>query len=208
MPETPGKVEEKRAYLERFLRENAAQLTGILRAYVVRMQPAPPAVVQSMAEEVFQDAVLETLQHAERFNPTMQPRAWFLAIATNVLRRKQSGKARRARFEVLTSDLSSSATASTNEADLFDQLAPRLSPGPEQEFEIREQVHELLALVSASDADILCQALLYDLDTSALARYLGVSEGAARVRLHRAQRRLRAAWQKREENEKRGKKHA
>lgn len=96
MPETPGEVDEKRAYLEHFLRENAAQLTGILRAYVVRMQPAPPAVVQSMAEEVFQDAVLETLQHAERFNPTMQPRAWFLAIATNVLRRKQSSKARRA----------------------------------------------------------------------------------------------------------------
>jgi RNA polymerase sigma-70 factor (ECF subfamily) len=208
MPETPGEADERRAYLELFLRENAAQLTGILRAYVVRVQPAPPAVVQSMAEEVFQDAVLETLQHADRFNPTMQPRAWFLAIATNVLRRKQSSKVRRARFEVLTSDLSSSTAASTNEAELFDQLAPRLFPGPEQEFEMREQVHELLALVSTSDADILCQALLYGLDTAALARHLGVSEGAARVRLHRAQHRLRAAWKKREEHTKGGQKHA
>src|SRR6185312_13916706 len=58
------------------------------------------------------------------------------------------------------------------------------------------------ALVSTSDADILCQALLYGLDTAALARHLGVSEGAARVRLHRAQHRLRAAWKKREEHTK------
>lgn len=208
MSEMPGDAGAKRAHLQQFFQDNAAQLTGIIRSYVVRMAPAPPEVVQNMAAEVFQDAVVEALRYAERFNPDMQPRAWFLAIATNVLRRKRSRSARRYRFEVLTSDLALMGASATSEADLLDHLAPRLSPGPEQELEMREQVNELLSLVSTADAEVLCLALLYDLDSSALAHRLGVSVGAARVRLHRAQRRLRAAWQKRDEAGKRGKKHA
>lgn len=208
MPEIPGEVGAKRAYLQRFLQENADQLTGILRAYIVRMGPASPEFVQAFAAETFQDAVLEALLHAERFDVSMQLRAWFLGIATNVLKRKRVGAARRYHFEVLTSELASTRATATCESDLFDQLAPRFAPNPEQELESREQVHELLALVSPADAEVLTLALLHDLDSSTLARHLGISVGTARVRLHRAQRRLRSAWQRRENDEKRGYKHA
>jgi RNA polymerase sigma-70 factor (ECF subfamily) len=160
-----------------------------------------------MAADVFQDAVVEALRFVERLDLSMQPRAWFLAIATNVLKRKRAVSARRYRFEVLTSDLTTFEHASS-ESELFDRMAPRLEPGPEQELEMREQVRELLALVSAADAEVLCLALLYDLDSAALAQRLGVSVGAARVRLHRAQRRLRAAWARQEAAGKRGKRHA
>lgn len=207
MPEIRGDAEAKRACLQSFFQENAAQLTGILCAYIVRMGPASPEFVQALAAETFQDAVLEALLHAERFDASMQPRAWFLGIATNVLKRKRAGAARRYRFEVLTSELASTRAASC-ESDLLDQLVPRFTPNPEQELESREQVYELLALVSAADAEVLTLALLYDLDSSALARYLGISVSAARVRLHRAQRRLRAAWQRRENDGKRGYQHA
>ena len=71
-------------------------------------------------------------------------------------------------------------------------------PGPEQTFESREQVQEMLALVSPDDAEVLRLALLHELDSQGLADYLGVSVGTARVRLHRALRRLRKAWKQRE----------
>jgi RNA polymerase sigma-70 factor (ECF subfamily) len=207
MQELPEELRAKRAYLQTFFQENATQLIGIIRSYVVRMRPGPPDVVQNLATEVFQEAVVEALRYAGRLDPTLQPRAWFLAIATNVLRRTQSVSARRYRFEIPVSDLTLFNRVAS-EADLFDQVAPRFAPGPEQDLEMREQVHELLTLVSAADAEVLCLALLYDLDSTALANRLRVSVGAARVRLHRAQRRLRAAWAKQEAAEKRGKRHA
>lgn len=207
MSEQAEELEAKRASLQRFLQGNAVQLTGIIRSYVVRLGPAPPEAVQSLAAEVFQDTVVEALRCAERLDPAMQPRAWFLAIATNVLRRKRSGSARRYRFEVPISDLTSQSQAAS-EAELFDQLTPRFAPGPEQELEMREHVRELLGLVSAADAEILCLALLYDLDSAALAERLSVSIGTARVRLHRAQNRLRAAWSRWEAAQKQGAKHA
>ncbi|MBX3061605.1 MAG: hypothetical protein KF726_01440 [Anaerolineae bacterium] len=48
-----------------------------------------------------------------------------------------------------------------------------------------------MALVSVEDARLLKLAVLHDLDGDELAQELGITAGAARVRLHRALRRLR-----------------
>jgi DNA-directed RNA polymerase specialized sigma24 family protein len=66
--------------------------------------------------------------------------------------------------------------------------------GPEKTLESREQVEEMLALVSPDDARVLSLTILHDLDAKHVAGHLGISLGATRVRLHRALRRLRLAW--------------
>ena len=189
--------------LHRFLQENSARLTGIISSYVARMGLARGENIHQLAAEVFQDAALELLAHADRLDPERQPHAWFLRIAANILKRKRASFARRYRFEVLVSDLAD-RTQADDAYDVLDRLMAERVPGPEQMLAAREHVQELLALVSARDAEILRLALLRDLDAEHIADLLGVKPGAVRVRLHRALRRLRVAWKKHEEREQGG----
>lgn len=196
MPEEPV---DRHLFLRSFLQEHATQLQGIIRAYVLRGGVAYGDAVAAVVHDVFQDAVLEALAHADRLDPSTQPRAWFLSIAINVIKRKKVTQAKRYQREVLVSDLFTDSET-TQESDIFEQIAHIVTPGPEQEVEAREQEQELLALVSSSDARVLRLAVVNGVSTELLARELGVRPVAARVRLHRALQRLRIAWQEREKN--------
>jgi RNA polymerase sigma factor (sigma-70 family) len=190
-------------YMQCFLQEHTISLKKILCTYVLRMGLARGEDVRLVADEAFQEAVLVALAHGRRFMLMGQPRSWFLAVATNMLKRKRASFARRYRFEVLVSDLFAN-TSALSEAEVLEQIAVSNVPGPEQSFESREQVRELLAMVSQEDSMVLTLALLHDLDTQSLARELGISDGAARVRLHRALKRLRKAWNEQEASKKDG----
>jgi RNA polymerase sigma-70 factor (ECF subfamily) len=62
---------------------------------------------------------------------------------------------------------------------------------PNFDLETNEQVNLMLAGVAESDRQVLRMAILHELNGDSLARELGVTPGAARVRLHRALNRLR-----------------
>lgn len=203
MPEEPIDDIAIKEYMQRFLQEHTSALKKILCTYVLRMSLARGENVRLVADEAFQDAVLVAMAQGERFARMEQPRSWFLAVAANILKRKRASFARRYRFEVLVSDLSASSSA-LSEAEVLEQIADTSAPGPEQSFETREQVRELLAMVSPEDSLVLTLALLHELDTQSLARELGISAGAARVRLHRALKRLRKAWNEQEARRKDG----
>jgi RNA polymerase sigma-70 factor (ECF subfamily) len=178
--------------------EHTVSLKKILCTYVLRMGLARGENVRLVADEAFQDAALEVVAHGVRFMHMAQPRSWFLVVATNILKRRRASFAKRYRFEVLVSDLAA-GSSQFSEADILERISIANAPGPEQIFESREQAREMLALVSPEDAQVLRLALLHDLNTEALARELDISAGAARVRLHRALKRLRTAWFQRNE---------
>jgi RNA polymerase sigma factor (sigma-70 family) len=203
--EGPTEHTQARIALQRFLQENSASLQSILCGYVVKMGLATGKDVELVAAEVFQDAVLETLAHAERFNPEMQARPWFLAIAANILKRHRNDFLKRYRFEVLTSDLTRQS-AWESEENILDQMMgiSSNSDGPEQEFLANEGLRELLALVTTEDAQMLYMALIQGWDARALGQLMGVTPGTARVRVHRALNRLRVAWQQSQQRKERG----
>jgi RNA polymerase sigma factor (sigma-70 family) len=186
----------KKQQLIMFLTENTAPLLGTLRSYVQRMGLAGGAEVPAVALEVLQEAVVEALNHADRFNSTGQPMAWMLGISVNVIKRKKAELAKRAQRETSIAMLSKQPEESLSEGELFDQVASYTLAGPEQDIEANEQASSLLALVSLEDQRILRLAFLYDCEREALAEQLGITPVAARVRLHRALSRLRIAWRK------------
>ncbi|HTK09228.1 MAG TPA: sigma-70 family RNA polymerase sigma factor [Ktedonobacteraceae bacterium] len=200
-----GDRSQARTYLQQFLQENAASLQNILCGYVASMKLASGTNIEVLAAEVFQDAVIETLAHSDRFNPAMQPRAWFLAIAANILKRHRVKLAKRYRFEVLVGDLASKSK-SGNEQDMLDRLMSYTgsAPGPERALLAREGVREILSLVSAEDAHLLNLTLVQGWNAEMLAQMMGVTTGTARVRVHRALTRLRVAWQKAEARKEQG----
>jgi RNA polymerase sigma factor (sigma-70 family) len=194
--EAPGLVvhaggENTPRNLRQFLQENTPLLLGIIRSYVARTGLARGEAVQSVTVEILQDTMIEALAHADRLNAATQPRAWFLAIAANILKRKRAEAAKQQQREVLVSDIAARQDV-IDEGDFFDLITSRVQP--EQQIEMDEQVAEMLSLVSPDEQEVLRLAFLRDLDTNMLAQALHISPGAARVRLHRALNKLRMAW--------------
>ena len=181
-------------------RENEA-LFSTLRYYVVRAGLADGRDAAPAATELLGEVVVQALEHADRFRPSGQPMAWLLGIAANLIKRKQAGRATRNRREPLVRDLYPRAQAATSEDELFDRLAALDVSDLAQDLEANEEVSAILAHVSEDDQRVLRLAVLHDLNGEELAQALGVTPGAARVRLHRALNRLRGAWQAQEGRE-------
>ena len=184
--------------------DNVASLLGIIRSYVMRMGLARGEEVSTVALEVLQEVVLEALDHADRFNPAGQPMAWLLGIAINVIKRKKYERIKRSQRELSMSDLSLMQEEGLSESDLFDQLATNTFAEPDQEIAANEQAELLLSLVSPEDQHILMLAFLQGFDRESPGSEARYFPGAARVRLHRALKRLRLAWSEQHLNDQKG----
>ncbi len=182
-----------RTRLRQFIEDETPVLTRTLGFYLSR------AGLTVSASELLSEVVVEALKHEDRFNPARQPRAWLLGIAANLIRRKQTEIARLNRREPLARDLYPGDEPSDDE--VFDWLASFGEVEALEALETNEAVRILLAGASPEDAHILRLAILSGLDGEALARELGVTPGAARVRLHRALNRLRRTAQAEKDRE-------
>ncbi len=196
----PATSDSKRQLLE-FLQNSAAALLGTLRSYVHRMGLASGEAVHAAALEVLQETVIEALAHADRFTPTRQPMAWLLGIALNIIKRKKVELAKRHHREL---QLSTLYPESMSESDLLDEITSTTLASPEITIEANEQANALLSLVSTDDQEVLRLAFLEDFERDALAQRLGTTPGTARMRLHRALSRLRAAWREQQMTRQKG----
>ncbi len=203
---TPSTESNKERIVE-FLANNAAALLGTLRSYVQRMGVARGEEAASTAVEVLQEVVVEALDHADRFNPTGQPMAWLLGIAINIIKRKKVERAKRSRRELFIHELSIDQQEPLSDDELLDQIPACTTAGPEQDIAANEQAALLLSLVSHEDQQLLQLAFLYGFEREALAEKLGITPAAARVRLHRALKRLRLAWREQNMNNQEGESH-
>lgn len=190
---------DSKEVLYAFLRDHTIELLGTIRLYAVRLDVARGEAARLASHEILQEVAVEALNHAERFDPQRQPMAWLLGIAVNIIRRKQTRAARQQRREVSLSQLGSSLWRAAAEHgrpdddDLLATLAPSIA-GPEDNIEAAEQADELLALVAPEDREVLRIAFVEGAERAMLAERLGITPGAASMRLHRALNRLRLAW--------------
>ena len=186
--------EATRALLHEFFAAESEVLLGTLRLYVVRAGLAAGQGVEAAAAELLGEVSVQALASAGRFRAGARPMPWILGIAANLIKRQQVERAKRAAREPLVGDLAGSAGDGLSEAELFDRLAAIAAGDAGSGLEVDEAVDEILGRVAADDARVIRLAVVHDLNGEELARALGVTPGAARVRLHRALGRLRAAW--------------
>jgi RNA polymerase sigma factor (sigma-70 family) len=150
--------------------------------------------VPDVALDVFQEVAVEALDHMDRFRLDGQPMAWLLGIAVNVIKRKKVAMAKQYQREVPFGRLALMLQEPCSEDELVDLIAPFTLADPDQDVEANEQASLILSLVSREDQQVLRLAILHDFEREVLARELGITPVAARVRLHRALSRLRLAW--------------
>lgn len=126
------------------------------------------------AEDLLQTAVLQALRRADSLQDEERVVAWIYRILRNVL--ADHGRSR-----------SASARALERAAALE---LPEVAP-PELEAEICACVGQLVGTLPRDQGDLLRMVELEDAGPSDAAARLGISPGAARVRLHRARAALR-----------------
>lgn len=167
-------------------------LLNILRHYLLRAGLASRETATSQAHDLLNEVVVEAMSHAERLANVDAPFAWLLGIGANLIKRRQATQSRNHFREPLIRDLYQGVQDGMSDAELFDQIS-QVTRDPTFDIETNEQVQWWLAHVSQSDREIIELAILHELNGEELAEQLAISTGAARVRLHRALRRLRAA---------------
>lgn len=183
-----------RAQLREVIRQEHENLLNILRHYLIRAGLVDYETASAQAHDLLNEVVVEAMSHADRLATVDVPFAWLLGIGANLIKRRQAKYTRNHRREPLIRDLYHGVQDNLSEAELFDQLS-LVAHEPASELESNEKVQWWLAHVSISDREIIELAILHELNGEELADKLGISAGAARVRLHRALRRLRLALQ-------------
>lgn len=190
-------AQTEKTRLRQFIEYESSTLLGTLRYYLYRAGLSGRDLpLEAAAHDLLNDVVAEALEHEERFRTAAQPRAWLLGIAANLVKRRQHDIARRDQREPLLRDLHPEVEGQMSDDELFDWIV-EVATTPDA-FEQREDVHLLLAALPQDDERVLRLAIMNGLDGAALARTLGVSPGAARVRLHRALGRLRVIYAEQE----------
>ncbi len=180
--------------LRHFLETESTDLARILRVYAWR---AGLPSDENAVGDLLNQTVVEALNHAGRYDPARPPRAWLLGIAANLVRREQTASARLSAREPLAADLAPEHHL-LSEDEIFDRLA-QLVPGdaaeagedPPGDALLRQQVLDAISQLSPGDQLVLHLFSEGGLSGEGLGQALGVSSGAARVRLHRALNRLR-----------------
>jgi RNA polymerase sigma factor (sigma-70 family) len=191
---------DKQHQLNRFIAEQADEILPTLRFFVLRAGLAQGGQAVQMALELLDELTVTALQSAARFQAERGARAWLLGIAANLIRRKQAALARLERREPLAADLALDGAGILDEDAFFDRLAGQDDDDPERRLLEDEALQRRLERLSPADRHVLRLAVIAGFNGDELAATLGVSPGAARVRLHRALIRLRQAWSVNDEN--------
>lgn len=174
-------AEDASIRLKRFIETETSTLLASLRLYLTRAGLSADQTPHELLNEV----VVEALMHAHRFDPARQPMAWLLGIAANLIKRKQTELAKRNRREPLARDLFPDAQDYMSDDEIFEQFAAI------SDMHNVDSHEALLAGLPEVDRQVLRLAIIHELNGEALAQALGITPGAARVRLHRALNRLR-----------------
>src|SRR5690349_14250158 len=123
-----------RVRLEGFIEANASSLAKTLRHYVLHAGLASGAGIAQVADELFNEMVVEALRTAHRLKSEVHPKPWLLGIAANLIKRRQTELAKRDRREPLMRDLYPQMEGTLSDEELFD-LLPSVSYGRIEEME-------------------------------------------------------------------------
>jgi RNA polymerase sigma factor (sigma-70 family) len=182
---------EGRSRLQELIETEHEQLVKTLGHYIFYSGLTNGSGIETLAEELLNEVVVEALRHAHRLKPDVHPKAWLLGIAINLIKRRQSDLARRERREPLIRDLLNEDEMNFSDDELFEQL-PNANTDNVDDWEAKEDFDQLLAQLPRSEGDLLRLAYFHDMSGEALAEMLHIQPAAARMRLHRAIRRLRS----------------
>jgi RNA polymerase sigma-70 factor, ECF subfamily len=131
------------------------------------------------ARDVVQEAYLRAYRGLSRFRGDAQFSTWMYRITANCAS-THLGKRRRHRHDELVDDLAVADEAPTSNPEARADAVV-----------LRDRLHVALEALPPKLRAVIVLRDIYDLSHEAIAAELGISQSAAKVRLHRARRKLR-----------------
>jgi RNA polymerase sigma factor (sigma-70 family) len=169
------------------------RLYGILRAYVRNANIVAPESVDDEAFELLQNVVVKAFEIADKYSGA-GVRSWLLSIAKNLIKQKKESQARHQQQIILLGDMHMQTHPTLSEEDFFDVFTAQIAEERAQIADLREDLKDALACLSADDQAILNFYIHYGFDHNEIARMLQIKPGAARTRYCRALGRLYKVW--------------
>lgn len=207
-------LDQNKEALARAIEENYIKLLGGIRALVWKMGISDnPSTVDIVAHEIFNETVIIALEKANLYDPLKPAHSWLLGIAANKIKEYIRKTAYRESKTPSVVDVhistqnktqniqTSELTQKLTEEEMMDFLLFHSSENPLWQGRRHLSFDELISLVNNVDRLVLSLAFKQNLNGKDLAAALGISEGAAYVRLSRAISRLRKVYLKSENSE-------
>lgn len=150
------------------------------------------------AEEIFSEVKITALRNAGNYNPECSARAWLRQAAFYKIRHLYRDEKKQ---PPMTSIGDAAATfgfdgnvENASESELFDYLEQKSVERFFRENQLKAD--EILSVVKENDRKILRMSFIGGYSNREIAAHLGISEGAADVRLSRARNRLQREFLK------------
>jgi RNA polymerase sigma factor (sigma-70 family) len=186
----------KYLHLCQFIEQHWLELLPSIRVQIKKLNlAADQASVENLAQEILNDAIAQALKNCDKYDPDRPVFPWLRKIAFNqalMLRRRRNLEDQ---YIALVGDETKKLSAKPGfEQMAEDEMFSLLYRTADVDFDGNLALNDLLALVKTGDREVLGLAFVYGLRGKALAAKLGITEGAAWVRLNRAIVRLREAY--------------
>lgn len=177
--------------LERLRGGEESAFSELVRANMAMMLGTARRILRSEdeARDAVQEAFLQAFRGLDRFQGEAPLSAWLRRIAINASLMRL--RARRRRPEIAVEELLPRFRDDGHRVDPGDSWAPSAIAEIERE-ETRAFVREQIDRLPEQYRSVLLLRDIEDLDTQEAAAVLGITPGAAKVRLHRARQALRA----------------
>jgi RNA polymerase sigma factor (sigma-70 family) len=194
---------QKQRLLCKAIEQDLQQLQRDIQVYVSRVikkfgtkfgKTCDQYSIETVAREILHETIETALKTAEKFDPNRSPHLWLLGIAIKKIQRWQRRQTQESNWITPVAELPQVRQLSSerlSEDEIFGLLyqSSKLS-NPDSQL----MLDYLLSLVKDSDREVLKLAFVDDLKGKSLAAALGIKEGAASTKLHRAIARLRQAY--------------
>ncbi len=170
---------DERAF-EELVREESSRLYFVILRIVKDEEEA-----KSLVQETF----LQAYKSLDRFRGESKLSTWLIGIGINLAR---SSRRKTSRYDTLAEEDMERLQPSFKMGAYTEEYSPWRPDAVAEKSQRREIVHRAIEQLSDTYREIIILRDIEQLDTAETAQALDITEGAARVRLHRARQALRA----------------
>lgn len=170
---------DERAF-EELVREESSRLYYVILRIVKDEDEA-----KSLVQETF----LQAFKSMDRFRGESKLSTWLIGIGINLAR---SSRRKTSRYDTLAEEDMERLQPSFKMGAYTEEYSPWRPDAVAEKSQRREIVHRAIGQLSDTYREIIILRDIEQLDTAETAQALDITEGAARVRLHRARQALRA----------------
>jgi RNA polymerase sigma factor (sigma-70 family) len=177
--------------LAAWMAAHRAELLRLFRPYAEKAL-GTGANRKDSVDELYAEVARWAMEHVAEWQPERgTTRAWIMRVAVNIAKQWCDKRLRR-KTRTASEWENASPHESESTEDFWERLSSAPTPGPDGPILLADWARDVLEHALPDDREIVELVILADIPMPQVAERLQITEGAARVRLHRALKKMKA----------------